>query len=29
MIKKCAACGKKFDVLYPHLWRYRREKRFF
>ena len=29
MIKKCAACGKWFDVLYPHLWRYRREERYF
>lgn len=22
--KKCKACGKKFAVLYPHLWRYKR-----
>ena len=29
MIKKCAVCGKMFDVLYPHLWRYRREERYF
>ena len=29
MIKKCAVCGKWFDVLYPHLWRYKREERYF
>lgn len=23
MMKKCKACGKQFDVLYPELWRYK------
>ena len=29
MIKKCAVCGKMFDVMYTHLWRYKREERYF
>ena len=24
MITNCPVCGKGFDVLWPHLWRYRR-----
>ena len=28
MITRCPVCGKKFDVLWPELWRYKREKRF-
>ena len=23
MIKKCPQCGERFDILWPHLWRYR------
>ena len=23
MVNKCAYCGKQFDVLWPHLWRYK------
>ena len=29
MIEKCAQCGKKSVVLYPHLWVYKRETKFF
>ena len=29
MIEKCAQCGKKSVVLYPHLWAYKRETKFF
>lgn len=25
MITKCPVCKKKFDVLWPHLWRYKRD----
>ena len=25
---RCPVCGKKFDVLWPHMWRYRRGNRF-
>ena len=25
-MKKCRSCGKKFAVLYPHLWRYKRAR---
>ena len=28
MITKCPVCGKGFDVLWPHLWRYKRNKSF-
>ena len=27
MIAKCMECGKKFDILYPHLWKYKRNGR--
>ena len=26
MIKNCPICGKAFDVQWPHLWRYKRDK---
>ena len=26
MINNCPICGKAFDVLWPHLWRYKRER---
>ena len=25
MIAKCMECGKKFDILWPHLWQYKRK----
>ena len=25
MIAKCMECGKKFDILWPHLWKYKRK----
>lgn len=28
MIKNCPICGKAFDVLYPDIWRYKRNNRF-
>ena len=28
MITNCPVCGKAFDVLWPHLWSYKREKLF-
>lgn len=28
MIKNCPVCGKAFDVFYPDLWRYKRDKTF-
>ena len=28
MIKNCPICGKAFDILYPDIWRYKRNNRF-
>ena len=28
MIKNCPICGKAFDVLYPDIWRYKRNNQF-
>jgi hypothetical protein len=28
VIKKCPQCGKEFDVLWPHLWSYKRSQEF-
>ena len=28
MIKNCPVCGKAFEVLYPDLWRYKRDMTF-
>ena len=28
MITNCPVCGKAFDVLWPHLWSYKRERLF-
>ena len=29
MIRNCPECSKEFDVLYPDLWRYKREKTYY
>ena len=28
MISECPVCGKEFDILYPHLWKYARGTKF-
>ena len=29
MIHKCPVCGKEYDVLWPNLWRYKRDKTYY